>query len=72
VNGRVVSYLPPGELRVSWTDRRAREGVVVFVADRYADRRPVAYNDAFFRKAIPRWQRLGIALDLHVYPPRRR
>ena len=64
MSGRVVSYLPAGALHVSWTDRRAREGVVVFVADP----RPPAHNDAYFRQAIPRWQQLGIALDLHVYP----
>jgi hypothetical protein len=61
--GRVISFLPPGELHVSWYDRRQREGVVVFVPDP----RPPAHNDAYFRKAIPEWRRLGIATDLHVY-----
>ena len=69
MSGRVVSYLPAGALHVSWTDRRAREGVVVFVADRFADSRlPAALNDRYFARQIPRWRQRGVALDLHVYP----
>jgi hypothetical protein len=63
VNGRVISHLPAGELHVAWYDRRQREGTVVLVAHRL----PAALNDKFFAKQIPRWQRHGVALDLHVY-----
>ena len=55
--------LPRGRLDVVWHDRWQRSGTVVFIADR----RPVALNDAFFRRQIPRWRRLGLALDLQVY-----
>jgi hypothetical protein len=64
---RVISYLPPGELHVSWTDRRQREGLVVFVPEFAAGPRLRAYNDAYFKRAISEWRRLGIALDLEVY-----
>jgi hypothetical protein len=56
-------YLPPGSLHVRWNDRYEREGAVVLVADR----RPRALTDRFFAEQIPRWQRLGIALNLCVY-----
>jgi hypothetical protein len=62
--GRVISRLPAGELHVVWHDRLRREGTVILVSDR----RPIAHNDAFYKTAIPRWQALGIAAGLQVYP----
>jgi hypothetical protein len=64
MTGRVISYLPRGELHVVWHDRWEQDGTVILVADR----RPPTHNDAFFRRQIPRWQALGLAAGLQVYP----